>query len=174
MLKKLSVIALATVSVLVLGQTASAQSADLTEEKQAIVVQTCVSAQTVLQKIQHNDAATRVNRGQSYETLVSRRMTPLNTRATSNEYNNSAPLLIGTTNKFQQGLDKFKKDYEKYDNSVSSALKTKCKDKPAVFYGYLEDARSQRQDVANDVANLSTLTGEYRVNVLKLKSEAGQ
>lgn len=174
MLKKLSVTVLAIASVFVLAENASAQSADLTPEKQAIVVQTCVSAQTVLQKIQHNDAATRVNRGQAYETIYSRLMTPLNIRATSNEYNNSAPLLLGTTNKFQQALDDFKDDYEKYDNSVSSALKTKCKDKPAVFYGYLEDARSQRQDVASDVATLSALTSEYRANVLKLKSEVGQ
>ncbi len=174
MLQKLSIGLLAVVFVFVLGQTAFAQPAYLTPEKQALVVQTCVSAQTVLQKIQHNDAATRVNRGESYETLVSRLMTPLNTRATSNGYNNSAPLLINTTSKFQQALDNFKKDYENYDNAASSALKTKCKEKPAIFYGYLEDARTQRQTVANDVTNLSSLINDYKTNVQKLKSEVGR
>ncbi|MDO8335562.1 MAG: hypothetical protein Q7T74_02125 [Candidatus Saccharibacteria bacterium] len=174
MLQKLSVVLLAVISVFVVSQTATAQTAELTPEKQVVIVQTCVAAQTTLQKIQHNDAATRVNRGQSYETIVNRLMTPLNIRATSNEYNNSAPLLIGTTSKYQQALDSFKKDYENYDDAVSLALKTKCKDKPAVFYGYIEEARTQRQNVANDVATLTTLISDYRNNVQKLKTEVGQ
>lgn len=171
MLKKLLVIALAFGFVFVVGKTTYAQTAELTAEKQAIIVQSCVSAQTVLQKIQHNDAATRVNRGQDYETIISRLMTPLNTRATSNGYNNSASLLIDTTKRYQQSLENFKDNYASYDNAITGALKTKCKDKPAVFYGYIEEARSKRQDVAGDVANLTNLINEYKANVSKLKAE---
>ena len=174
MLKKLSVVLLAVTSVFIFSKTVFAQTVELTPEKQLVIVQTCVAAQTTLQKIQHNDAATRVNRGQTYETIANRLMTPLNIRATSNEYNNSAPLLISTTSKYQQALDDFKKDYENYDDSVSLALKTKCKNKPAVFYGYIEQARIQRQKVANNVANLTALINEYRNNVQKLKDEVEQ
>lgn len=171
MLKKLSVVLLAVVSVFIFNKTASAQSSELTPEKQVVVTQTCVSAQTVLQKVQHNDAATRVNLGQVYETLGSRLMTPLNTRATSNGYNNSATFLIDTTKRYRQSLNDFKDHYESYDNSVSAALKTKCKDKPSVFYGHIEEARRKRQDVASDITNLSNLIGEYRGNVGKLRTE---
>lgn len=171
MLNKILVVIFIFVAVVTFSSTSSAQPADLTSEKRAIVVQTCVSAQTVLQKIQHNDAATRVNRGQAYATVISRLMTPLNTRSTSNGYNSSATLLTDTTKRYQQTLDNFKDHYKSYDNAVSSALKTKCKDKPEIFYGYIEDARRERQNVATDVATLSSLVGEYRVNVLKLRSE---
>lgn len=171
MLNKLLVIAFILVTVVTFSSTSFAQPADLTSEKRDVVVQTCVSAQTVMQKIQHNDAATRVNRGQSYETIVSRFMTPLNTRSTSNGYNSSATLLTDTTKRYQQALESFKDHYESYDNAVSSALKTKCKDKPELFYGYVEDARRERQNVATDVGVLSGLISEYQANVLKLRSE---
>lgn len=171
MLKKLLVVVFIFVAVVAFSRTSFAQPADLTSEKRAIIVQTCVSAQTVLQKVQHNDAATRVNRGQAYETVVSRLMTPLNTRSTSNGYNSSATLLVDTTKRYQQALDNFKDHYKSYDNAVSSALKTKCKDKPEIFYGYIEDARRERQSVATDVAALNSLMNEYRANVLKLRSE---
>ncbi len=144
---------------------------DITPEKQAIIVESCVGAQTVLQRIQHNDAATRVNRGQGYETLVSRLMTPLNSRATSGGYNNSASLLVDTTKRYQQALENFKDHYKQYDNAISAALKVKCKTDPTRFYGYVEDARKQRQSLAADVSNLSSLISEYRGNVVKLRSE---
>lgn len=174
MFKKISILGLAVLTVFVFSQISYAQAANLSSEKESIIKQTCVSAQTVLQRIQHNDAATRVNRGQGYETIASRLMVPLNTRATSNEYNNSAPLLIDTTKNFQQALENFKENYENYDNAVSAALRTKCQDKPADFYGYVEDARNERQKVSNDITNLAGLIGEYRKNVLKLKNEVQQ
>ena len=146
-------------------------ASDITPEKQAIIVESCVGAQTVLQRIQHNDAATRVNRGQGYETLVSRLMTPLNSRTTSGGYNNSASLMVDTTKRYQQSLESFKDNYKQYDNALSASLKVKCKTDPTKFYGYLEEARKQRQALAVDVSNLSGLIAEYRGNVVKLKSE---
>lgn len=144
---------------------------ELTPDKQNIVTQNCITAQTVLQTIQHNDTATRVNRGEGYETIISRLMTPLNSRSTSQGHNSSASLLISSTDKYQQALDSFKDHYQAYDNALSGALKTKCQQQPQKFYDYLEQARKQRQVVASDVNNLSGVIGEYRANVLKLKEE---
>lgn len=152
-------------------QVVQADDAQLTQEQQTAVVQTCVAAQTVLQRIQHNDAATRVNRGQGYETLISRLMTPLNSRSASQGHNASAALLIDTTNHYQRALENFKDHYQEYDNSLTSALRTKCQKQPAKFYGYLEDARQQRLVVAGDVNTLANHIAQYRSHVLKLKSE---
>ncbi len=171
MLKKLSFVAIVLVFAFVFNKTTHAQTTELTPEKQTIIEQSCVSAQTVLQRIQHNDAATRVNRGQGYETLVSRLMTPLNSRATSRGYNDSASLMVDTTKRYQQGLENFKDHYKAYDDAISASLKVKCKQEPAKFYGYIEEARRQRQNLASDVGNLSGLIGEYRENVVKLRSE---
>lgn len=150
---------------------AHAQTDTLTPEKQAIITQNCVLSQTTLQRIQHNDTATRINRGQGYEIILSRLMTPLNTRATSNGYNASATTLIDTTKRYQQAFDSFKNNYSNYDNAISSALKIKCKTKPVEFYGYLEEARKQRQTLAGDVDSLLGLIDEYRADVIKLRSE---
>lgn len=153
------------------SSTSSSAQAELSDQKKAVIQSSCVSAQTILQRIQHNDAATRVNRGQGYETLVSRLMTQLNSRATSRGYNTSASLMVDTTKRYQQALADFKDHYEDYDNAISSALKVKCKKDPVKFYTFVEEARKQRQNVANDVGTLSTLVGEYRGNVVKLRSE---
>lgn len=144
---------------------------DMSAEKQTIITQTCVSSQTVLQRIQHNDAATRVNRGQGFETLITRLMTPLNTRTTARGFNESAALLLDTSKRYQQTLENFKDTYEAYDNALTGALRTKCKDKPAKFYEYIEQARKHRQNLAGEVATLHHLAGEYRANVQKLTSE---
>lgn len=157
---------------IVLGFASSTKAeTNMTAEKQAIIVESCVGAQTTLQRIQHNDAATRVNRGQGYETLVSRLMTPLNSRATSGGYNDSASFLVDTTKRYQQALESFKDHYKEYDDAITASLRVKCKTDPVKFYGYIEEARNQRQNLANDVSLLSTLTGEYRGNVVKLRSE---
>lgn len=150
---------------------AHAQTDTLTPEKQTIITQNCILSQTALQHIQYNDTATRVNRGQGYETILSRLMTPLNTRTTSGGYNDSATTLIDITKRYQQVLDSFKNHYSDYDNAISSSLKVKCKDNQAKFYGYLEEARRQRQTIAGDVDNLSSLVNEYRAGVLKLGAE---
>ncbi len=157
-----------------IGHSAFAQTTQLSAEKETIIKQTCISAQTTIQKIQHNDAATRINRGQGYETMVSKLMTPLNSRATSNGYNDSATLLIETTKKYQTSLDNFKEHYKDYDNAISAALRIKCQEKPLRFYQYIETSRELRNDIAGDVAELSNLISEYRDNVKKLESESTQ
>lgn len=150
---------------------ARAETPLLTAEQQTIISQNCVASQTVLQRIQHNDAASRINRGQIYETLFSRLMTPLNTRATSNGYNNSAAVLVDTTKLYQLDLERFKNHYKDYDNAIAAALRVKCKNKPAEFYSYIEKARVERQNLSSDVGNLARLIEQYKNNVFKLRSE---
>lgn len=144
---------------------------DISPEALTIIRQNCVSAQVALQQVQYNDAATRVNRGQGYESLLSRLIIPFNTRVTSNGYNDSAANLTTTTNKYQTALSNFKKHYDSYDDAVTDALHVKCQEKPADFYHSLVEARKQRSNIANDVASLSQLIEEYRQGAVKLKGE---
>ena len=159
-----------SISCLIAIPTVHAQTS-LTTEKQAVIAQSCVQAQTILQRVQHNDAATRVNRGQGYETLISRLMTPLNSRATSLGYNTSASLLVETTKRYQQALDKFKNNYRNYDNTITNTLRVKCQKDPVKFYEYIEQARKQRQALTDDVTTLANIISEYRDNVTKLRAE---
>lgn len=154
----------------ILGVTAYAD-VDLTPEKQTLITQNCVLSQTILQKVQHNDAATRVNRGEGYETVVARLMTPLNSRTASRGYNDAATTLIDVTKRYQDALDSFKNDYRDYDNTISSALRIKCQKDPSGFYNYIDTARKQRAQLTADISNLSALISEYRANVEKLKGQ---
>ncbi len=167
----LSVIGISLALVALQNIPAKADQDDISPEKQTLIRQNCVTAQVALQQIQYSDAATRVNRGQGYESLLSRLIVPLNTRATANGFNNSATSLTATTNKYQTALNNFKKHYDSYDDALTNALHVKCQDKPVAFYRFLVEARKQRTSLANDVTSLNQFIEEYRQNVLKLRTE---
>ncbi len=150
---------------------AAAEQVEIEPQKLADIKVNCVGMQVVLQKIQYNDAANRVNRGQAYESLVTRMMIPMNGRTAVNGLSSSTAVLAGITTRYQQKLDSFKNDYEKYDNSLTSALRIKCQQKPADFYKNIVDARKYRHNIANDVMELEQLIEDYYQAVIKLKSE---
>ena len=157
---------------LVFAHTASAaETSELSSEKLAEIKARCVDMQVILQKIQYNDAANRVNRGQSYESLVTRMMIPMNSRTAVNGLSSSAASLAGITTSYQQNLDNFKNSYERYDDAITAALRIKCQDKPADFYKLLTEARKQRTNVSNEVATLAQLIENYRQAVIKVKTE---
>lgn len=167
----LSVIGVSVALLTIVNTPVVADQDDISPEKQTLIRQNCVTAQVALQQIQYSDAATRVNRGQGYESLLSRLIVPLNTRATANGFNNSATNLTATTNKYQTALNSFKKHYDNYDDALTDALRVKCQDKPIAFYHYLVEARKQRSSLANDVTTLTQLIEEYHQNAIKLRSE---
>lgn len=163
---------IAIILVLVFAQPAgAAESSELSFEKLEEVKANCVEVQVVMQKIQYNDAATRVNRGQGYESLVTRMMIPMNGRTAVNGLSSSAANLAGITTNYQQSLDNFKNTYERYDNALTLALRIKCQEKPADFYKLLTEARKQRSNVAHEVATLSEYIEAYRQAVIKIKAE---
>ena len=136
----------------------------LTEAKIETIRQNCLSAQVVLQRIQRTDAATRVNRGQTYEVILTRLMSPFNGRLAFNRLDEAA-VFAATTKKFEQSLDRFKSDYTDYEDSVVKVLKIKCKDQPVTFYDNLTAAREARAVVASDITELATILQEYRISL---------
>lgn len=169
--KSVALLGLAVIVTGLFGTVIKAETPELTDEKLSLIKQSCLGVQSSLQRIQHNDAATRVNRGQDYESLLSKLMTPLNSRSAANGFNTSAGSLINTTTLYSQAVDTFKKDYDDYDDSLTSALKTKCQSKPVEFYNNLTKARALRGNLANDVANLNSIIENYHSFAVKLKGE---
>lgn len=135
---------------------------DMSTEKRDVVYQNCLSAQGVLQRLQYNDAATRINRGHVYEALLNDYMTPLNSRLAVNGYSTQSAQLSGITSQYQAALSSFKNHYETYDDTVTKAIKTKCQQKPDVFYGYILNAQTQRGELATSAAILDDLVESYR------------
>ncbi len=163
---------LAVMSVVIAGLAgvgSNSVAAQLDQSKLDLIKINCVQAQVAVQQIQYNDAATRVNRGQSYETLLSDLINPLNSRASANGFNNNATSLTAIATRYQKNLTKFKNDYEAYDDTIGAVLRTKCRNQTDTFYEYLEKARSQRALLASDVSTLEQIISEYEAAALKLQ-----
>ena len=144
-------------------------AAQLSSNKLDVVRLNCVQSQVLIQQIQYNDAATRVNRGQAYEALLSDLINPLNSRLAAAGYNSEAADLTTVATNYQKNLTKFKSDYETYDDSLSAVLRTKCRDKPQVFYDNLQEARLQRQTVSEDIKLIAQIIDQYQSSAAKLK-----
>lgn len=142
----------------------------LTVDEQEVVRQNCVLVQGLLQqRTQPSDAANRVKRGQVYETLLSKYMTPLNARVASNGLSSEAAKLTEITGHYQQSLDNFKNKYDTYADTVDEAVRMRCKNKPQEFYDKIQTARQQRGEITTSIVTLDQLIEEYRVAVGQMK-----
>lgn len=145
-----------------------AAQAPLTDAKVTSIRQNCLSAQVLLQRIQRSDAATRINRGQTYEVVLNKLMSPLNGRLAFHRFSEAATF-TDTAKKFEQTVDKFKQDYDDYDTLLSKVLKIKCQDQPVTFYDTLTAAREKRALVAQDIDEIKKVLQEYQNLVTSLQ-----
>ncbi|MGI8634989.1 MAG: hypothetical protein ACR2KZ_06265, partial [Segetibacter sp.] len=97
---------------------------------------------------------------------------PLNSRAAAAGFNEQAANLTSVANDFQTQVSKFKNDYDKYDDTVSKVLHTKCQTSPDIFYDQLAKARLQRSTLGSDTRAISQLISQYRADAAKLKQGA--
>lgn len=148
--------------VISLAPLASLQAAPvpLTDAKIETIRQNCLSAQVALQRIQRSDAATRVNRGQTYEVILTKLMSPFNGRLAFNRLDEASPF-TAITKKYERAVDTFKEDYAKYEDSLSKTLKIKCQDQPVTFYDTLTATREARAKVAKDIDAITKILQEY-------------
>lgn len=161
-------------STVILPISVRAEQVEFDDTKRDIVTQNCVTAQVTLQRIQYSDTATRVNRGQTYEAILSQFMTPLNSRTANNRLSAEAAQLTQITNTYQQNIRNFKRHYEQYDDAIKNAIKTRCQNKPQEFYAYLKEAQRLRASTSSDVALLDQGIEEYRKVVSDLKDRIEQ
>lgn len=138
----------------------SAVPVPLTDAKIENIRQNCLSAQVALQRIQRSDAATRVNRGQVYEVILTRLMSPFNGRLAFNRLD-EASTFTATTKKYEQAVDTFKEDYAAYEDLLSNVLKIKCQNQPVTFYDTLTATREARAVVAADIDEIAKILQEY-------------
>lgn len=142
----------------------------LTTDEQELVKQNCVLVQGLLQqRMQPSDAANRVKRGQVYEALLSKYMTPLNARVASNGLSSEAAKLTEITGHYQQALNGFKNKYDTYADTIDEAIRMRCKSKPQEFYDKIQEARQQRGEITGSITALDQLIEEYRIAVNQMK-----
>lgn len=146
----------------------SAEAHPLTDRHIEIIRQNCTQAQQTLQRLQRNEAATRVNRGRDYEATI-RLMASFNSRVALNKID--APNLSALTSQVGDKFDEFRSDYIAYDDQLENVLRLKCREQPVTFYDELTLVREARAKVAKDIQDIDTMLGQYGDAVVELKTK---
>ncbi|MEO5499252.1 MAG: hypothetical protein ABIR46_02015 [Candidatus Saccharimonadales bacterium] len=140
----------------------------LTDENIASIKSGCTDALQGLLRVQKTEAATRVNRGREYESIL-KLAAAFNSRVVLNKLD--APLLISTTTKLQTEFNEFQTHYIDYADKVDATLEINCKQAPVTFYDSLTSARESRAVVAKDVGDMETLLNDYQRGLDELKTQ---
>lgn len=146
---------------LILDASVMAQAAQTTLSDTHIrqIQQNCKAATRVIQQIHANDGPLRVNRGQVYDSISSKLMTPLNSRLIINKLDASA--MVKVTAQYEKALSDFRENYRRYDNKMSDVLTVNCVKDPQHFYDELVQARHLRSVVHGDIVKVNGLIDEY-------------
>ncbi len=144
-------------------QTAHAQSTTLSPEQIEHIRSNCVTIKSTLNQLHASDALLRVNRGQVYESMVSKLMDPFNSRLSNNRLDSKATSLVITG--YRTNLEAFRTDYKRYEEKLSLAIRLDCSEDPEVFYNTIEEARVLRSKVHEDVGKLHRSIDDYRAAV---------
>ncbi|MEO5950582.1 MAG: hypothetical protein ABIQ04_03995 [Candidatus Saccharimonadales bacterium] len=122
----------------------------------------CIDAQSSLSRIHASDALLRVNRGQLYESILTRLMAPFNARVSLNRLDGVA--LVTTAADYERELDQFRASYISYEESLSALLTMNCANQPVAFYDGVADARAKRDIVHNHTINLESMIKAYQAS----------
>lgn len=140
----------------------------LTDQHIAAIRVGCVDALQGMLQIQRTEAATRVNRGREYESLL-KLVAAFNSRIVINKLD--APALTGTASRMQERFSQFQRHYLDYADKMDATLDINCKEAPVTFYDSLTETREARAQVATDVIEIDKLLQEYQAGLDKLKDE---
>jgi hypothetical protein len=134
-------------------------AADLTDKHKTKIVENCPVAQSTLQRISSSDTTTRINRGRDYDQVLKLFYT-MNTRAASN--NIAEPRLAELTKSFEDALNSFRADYNRYNDQLKGAYEIDCKNQAANFYDNLTKTRDGRSGVNADITKLDNIINDYQ------------
>ncbi len=157
---------LAVAIVLLSSPLVRAEASLLSDQQIAAIRTGCQSGLQGVRLVQETEAASRVNRGQVYESTL-RLMSALNSRLALNKID--AGLLTSSTANAQKKLDLFHQHYLDYASKMDQTLAINCKDAPVSFYDSLTRAREARALVAKDIVEIDNQLNEYQKGLDQLK-----
>lgn len=143
----------------VFGASSVQAASELTADQRQHIQSECTQIKGSLSQLHASDALLRVNRGQVYESMTSKLMTPFNTRLSTSGLDNKA--MTTHTTQYQNALVAFRSDYILYEQKISEALRTDCRQEPAKFYQMILEARELRTTVHEDVQKLHRVINDY-------------
>ena len=153
----------AAVFLSIVGLTKVEAQTILTDEQLQRISTNCQSIKNSLNQLHASDALLRVNRGQIYESMVTKLMNNFNARLANNSLDNKGLLVV--TGGYQSALTTFRTDYQAYERQLSAAIRIDCEKQPSEFHFAVEDARDKRKKVHTDVLRLHQYIDDYRASV---------
>ena len=148
----------------------SAQSDnEISDEQISLIKLNCLSTKETLNRIHASDALLRVNMGQIYESISTKLMAGFDGRVVGNNLNGVE--LVDVSSDYESTLNKFRADYIKYEENLSSALAIDCSKQPVSFYDSVASARLKRKQVNVDVKELNRLINLYEEAVNNIEED---
>lgn len=137
----------------------SADNSTMTDTQIARIKSNCTSVKASLNQLRVNDALLRVNRGQMYDSMTSKLMSPFNSRVNSNNLDSTN--LVSVTNNYNTAFTNFSNDYQLYAEQLSTAIDIDCQKEPVSFYDAVASTRADRNQVHSDVVILHQYIDDY-------------
>ena len=150
------------------ASSANAQFSSLSGDQLNTIRANCSSAKDTLNQLHTNDALLRVNRGQVYESLLTKLMQRFNSRLSNNSLTNAT--LVGYTTEYEQTLKTFREDYIRYEEALTKLTKVDCTNQPQEFYDEVLKVRALRQTVNAQAVKLNQLIDSYTSEFYIIKS----
>jgi hypothetical protein len=146
---------------------ANAETKKMSSSESSFVVSNCSSIINKVNQLHVSDALMRVNRGQLYETTLTKLMTSFDKRLQNNNIDSTVTSQITST--FSTQLDQFRRDYILYEEQISNAIKLGCTNDTQSFVDSLDKARQLRAVVYLDVQSLNSTIDTYIVSFKSVK-----
>jgi len=153
------------------GSTLAADEPLTSEQKQRIQAN-CQSIKSTLNQLHVSDALLRVNRGQFYESLAGKLMDRFNGRLAANDID--AKSMVAITGSYRTALNTFRTDYQVYEHQLADALAIDCTKEAQAFHDSVEEARTKRSKVHQDVLRLNEYISDYKLAVNTFAESYGE
>ncbi len=137
-----------------------AHAEDLSPDQMERVKSNCVSIKNSLNQLHASDALLRVNRGQVYEAMGTKLMDTFNDRLGGNRLDNRAMTTV--TSNYRTALNTFRSNYIAYEQKLSESIRIDCSTQPNTFHTAVQEARTLRLKVHEDVVKLHRIIDDYR------------
>lgn len=152
---------ISVIGVLFYGVTTARAETDppLDETHKERIIAQCTSAKATLQQLHRSDASLRVDRGRLYEFMSTKLMGRLNSRLALNRLD--AGSLVAIAARYEKTFSDFRDAYQRYEEQLSTTLRTDCTNQPEQFYYRVVDAQKKRKTVNDRAQDLRNIAGEF-------------
>lgn len=140
----------------------------LSEEQRGAISMNCTSLKSSLHALQRSDSALRVHLGTTYQSILSRYLTPLNLRLVKN--NLLSDELNSLLSEYSTKREAFNQQFISYSRQMESLLSIDCQSNPDEFYNQLLIVRTERANVGTAVFNLNGVLTRHIVAVKELQN----